>query len=293
MDLTILFEIVAKYGWWSIAMVAGVAVVYALTKIVTSKISHGVQDGMTMVGNKLAQSITSQLQELSSTTTSQVEMLSSNITKQNNELVKTISNQNERLLSYLMHKDVAEEEIHDAKVEKRMDIAENIIDKLREIMHISHSQRVFIIEFHNSYKNLSGTPFAKYTCTYEWFEKGLDQISSRISGLPYSTMAKIVGDVKRSDNHQKLYTDMKKMEADNPQLFSLVKDKRTTAVFYNMLYDENNKMMGMLVIEWQLKAFREEIFYDAKMPKILADESIQLSTWLNLQGPSIESEEID
>ena len=42
-----------------------------------------------------------------------------------------------------------------------------------------------------------------------------------------------------------------------------------------MLYDENNKMMGMLVIEWQLKTFREEIFYDAKMPKIFADESIQ------------------
>lgn len=282
MNFSTIFEMVAHYGWSSVAIVACIGLLYIGIKIISSKLADNVKDGMESIADKLSVNIAKQN-----------EVLSDSISKQNNELVKTISNQNERLLSYLMHKDVAEEEIHDAKVEKRMNIAENIIDKLREIMHITHSQRVFIIEFHNSYKNLSGTPFAKYTCTYEWFEKGLDQISSKISGLPYSTMAKIVGDIKRSDNHQILYTDIKKMEEDNPQLFSLVKDKRTITVFYNMLYDENNKIMGMLVIEWQIKAFKKEIFYAAKMPKILADESIQLSTWLNLQGPSIESEEID
>ena len=29
------------------------------------------------------------------------------------------------------------------------------------------------------------------------------------------------------------------MEEENPHLFSLVKDSRTTAIFYNTLYDEN------------------------------------------------------
>jgi hypothetical protein len=173
-----------------------------------------------------------------------------------------------------------------------MDVAETIINKLREIMMTAHAQRAFIIEFHNSYKNLAGSPFAKYTCTYEWFDKGLEQISTKIVALPYSTMAKIVGDVKRTGNHQIIYTDMIKMEDENPQLFSLVKDSRTLAVYYRMLYDEHNKMMGMLVLEWQ-KDFDLPIWEHAKMTEYLTEECIKISNWLNIQGPSFNTKEID
>ena len=159
-----------------------------------------------------------------------------------------------------MNRDIANNEIHDRYVEQRMDVAESIIDELKDIMNKTHSQRAFVIEFHNSYKNLAGSPFAKYTCTFEWFDKGLEQIGTKIVGLPFSTMAKIVGDVKRTGKHQKLYTDMEQMENENPQLFSLLKDNRTTAIFYNTLYDDNNKMMGMLVIEWQTPLFTEKLW---------------------------------
>ena len=281
MDFSSLFEMITTYGWESVAILTVLGLIYIAFKFIGSKIADNVKDGMEAIADKLSENISNQN-----------ETLSNNISNQNNELIRAISNQNERLLSYLMHKDTAEEEIHDRRVERRMEFAENIIDKLKDIMHVAHAQRAFIIEFHNSYKNLSGSPFAKYTCTYEWFEKGLEQISTKISGLPYSTMAKIVGDIRRTGKHQKLYTDLLKMESENPQLFSLVKDPRTTAIFYNILYDENNKMMGMLVIEWQVK-FDEKLFVSADISKILAEESIQLSTWLNLQGPTIESEVLD
>ncbi len=281
MDFSSLFEMITTYGWQSVAILIVLGLVYVAFKFIGSKIADNVKDGMEAIADKLSENISNQN-----------ETLSNNISNQNNELIRAISNQNERLLSYLMHKDTAEEEIHDRRVEKRMKFAENIMDKLKEIMHILHAQRVFIVEFHNSYKNLAGSPFAKYTSTYEWFDKGLEQISTKISGLPYSTMAKIVGDVKRTGKHQKLYTDIPKMESENPQLFSLAKDPNTKAVFYNILYDENNKMMGMLVVEWQVK-FNEKTFVNGNMSKILAEESIQLSTWLNLQGPTIESEVLD
>lgn len=281
MEFSSFFEVIATYGWESVAIALTLGLIYLALKFIGTKIADNVQTGMETVGEKISTNIVNQN-----------EALSASITNQNNELIKAISNQNERLLSYLMHKDVVEEELHDRRVEKRMEFAENINDKLKEIMHLTHSQRAFIIEFHNSYKNLAGSPFAKYTCTYEWFDKGLDQISTKISGLPYSTMAKIVGDVKRTGKHQKLYTDIEKMEIENPQLFSLVKDPRTKAIFYNSLYDENNKLTGMLVIEWQNK-FNKDVFYDAKMDHVVAEESIQLSTWLNLIGPTIESEILD
>ena len=293
MELSTFFEIIGKYGWWSILIAAGIGLIYILVKLVANKITDGVKGGMNDVANKLTDTVTYQLQEMSSSNFNQMEMLSNNIAKQNTELVKAISNQNEKLLSYIMHKDTASAEIHDRQVEKRIEVAESIIDKLKDIMNKTHSVRAFIIEFHNSYKNLAGSPFAKYTCTYEWFDKGLEQISTKIVGLPYSTMARIVGDVRRTGKHQKLYTDMKKMEDENPQLFSLVKDPRTTAIFYNTLYNEDNVMMGMLVIEWQTSLFTEKLWTGADMPNIIAQDAAELSMCINLQGPSIEPIELD
>ena len=292
MEFEALFEVISKYGWWSLVIAAGMGLIYICVKLVANKITDGVKGGIDDIANRLTTTVTNQLQEMSSSSSSQMEMLSSNITKQNNELIKAMGVQNEKLLSYIINNGRASEELHDRRVEKRMSIAESIIDKLKEIMHLTHGKRAFIIEFHNSYKNLAGSPFAKYTCTYEWFDKGLEQIGSKIVGLPYSSMARIVGDVKRTGNHQKLYVNMEQMENENPQLFSLLKDTRTSAVFYNTLYDEDNKMMGMLVVEWQ-GTFREDVFIDAKMSETLAQESLQLSMWLNLQGPTIESEELD
>lgn len=281
MELSSFFDMIAQYGWSSILIALGIGFVYIAFKFIGNKIADNVRDGMESIADRLSKNISNQN-----------ETLSSNITKQNGELVKAISSQNERLLSYIMNKDIVSADIHDAQVEKRIEIAESIIDKLKEVMNKCRAQRAFIIEFHNSYKNLAGSPFAKYTSTFEWFDKGLEQISTRISGLPYSTMAKIVGDVKRTGKHQKLYTDIKKMEEQNPQLFSLVKDERTKAIFYNTLYDDNNKMMGMLVLEWQIP-FHNELFEEANMPNIIAQDAAQLSMWINLQGPSIESVELD
>jgi hypothetical protein len=292
MDLSTLFEIIGKYGWWSLLIAACMGLIYICVKLVANKITDGVKGGMDDIANKLTGTVSNQLQEMSSTNSSQLEMLSQNIAKQNNELVKAISNQNEKLLSYIMNYGKAAQDIHDKYVEERMNIAETINNKLKEIMYTAHSQRAFIIEFHNSYKNLAGSPFAKYTCTYEWFDKGLEQISTKIVALPYSTMAKIVGDVRRTGKHQIIYTDMIKMEEENPQLFSLLKDTRTLAVYYRMLYDEHNKMMGMLVLEWQ-QDFDLPIWKRAKMTEYLTEECIKISNWLNIQGPLFNTKEID
>ncbi len=292
MELSTLFEIIAKYGWWSIAIAAGIGAVYLFVKFLANKLTHSMKHGLEDMGGNITKSITKQMETMSESTATQVEMLSNNIAKQNNELVKAISNQNEKLLSYIMHSKQVADEIHDKRVELRMDIAETIINRLREIMMTAHAQRAFIIEFHNSFKNLGGTPFAKYTCTYEWFDKGLDQIGSKCVAMPYSSMARIVGDVKRTGVHQKLYTDIDLMKNENPQLFSLLGDPKTLAIFYNMLYDDNNKMTGMLVLEWQTD-FDIHVWNRAKMPGYLSRESIQISTWLNLKCQSIESNETE
>jgi hypothetical protein len=153
MELSTLFEIIGKYGWWSLLIAAGMGLIYICVKLVASKITDGVKGGMDDIAHKLTGTVANQLQEMSSTNSSQLEMLSQNIAKQNNELVKAMGIQNEKLLSYIMHSKQAADDIHDKKVEQRMDVAETIINKLREIMMTAHAQRAFIIEFHNSFKN--------------------------------------------------------------------------------------------------------------------------------------------
>ena len=160
MDFTTVFEAIAKYGWGSVAIIGCIDLIYIGVRLIGNKIANNVKDGMENIADKLSENISQQN-----------EVLSTNIAKQNGELVKAISSQNERLLSYIMNKDTANAEIHDRQVEKRIEVAESINEKLKDIMNKTHAVRAFIIEFHNSYKNLAGSPFAKYTCTYEWFDK--------------------------------------------------------------------------------------------------------------------------
>ena len=134
MELSTFFEIIGKYGWWSLLMAAGIGLIYILVKFITNKITNGVRGGMDDIATKLTGSVATQLQQMSSTNSSQIEMLSNNIAKQNTELVKAISSQNERLLSYIMNRDIVNNEIHDRYVEHRMDVAESIINELKDII---------------------------------------------------------------------------------------------------------------------------------------------------------------
>ena len=74
---------------------------------------------------------------------------------------------------------------------------------------------------------------------------------------------------------------------------SLLKDNGTTAIFYNILYDDNNKMMGMLILEWQTPLFTEDLWVNADLPNIIAQDAAQLSMLINLQGPTIDSIEYE
>ena len=52
-------------------------------------------------------------------------------------------------------------------------------------------------------------------------------------------------------------------------------------------------MMGMLVLEWQTPLFTEDLWVNANMPNIIAQDAAQLSMLINLQGPTIDSIEYE
>ena len=46
MELSTFFEIIGKYGWWSLLIAAGIGLIYILVKLVANKITNGVRGGM-------------------------------------------------------------------------------------------------------------------------------------------------------------------------------------------------------------------------------------------------------
>ena len=253
-----IFEIFNNYGWWSLLGVAAIGGMYLLFQFLSKKITGDVTDGMEKIANRMTQSIADQ----------------------NKELVKGLSAQNEKLIDFIVAGKQNDDNQHEGMLEERMELAEDINTKLKDIMHIHNAQRAFIIEFHNSYKNLSGVPFAKYSCTYEWFEKGLAPFSNRCLGLPFSSMSRIVADILKTPEKQKCYTDLVKMEEENPTLFSMLADAETntTGVVYTAMFDNKNTLIGLLVLEYQ-RPIKEK---DVNMNELRL-ETAELTSILNLR----------
>lgn len=187
------------------------------------------------------------------------EKLTQQISEQNNTLTKCIVDQQKDLINYLINKENEDQENHNNMITDRMNLAEEVNQKLKDIMNIHGAQRAFILEFHNTSYNLSGLPFAKYSCNYEWFDRGMIPLGDKCIGLPFSSISTVVKDVLKSDTQQKIYKDLNEIELSNPMLHSLLKDIDAKGMIYNGLFDKNNQLVGLLVLEYVDEFNPEEI----------------------------------
>lgn len=225
----ILFEIGDKYGLWGIVGLVFCMGLFLLIKWLGSKLSSDVSTSMEKIGEKLTTQISSQ----------------------NDKLINTIVGEQKQLLNHIIESKNNVKENHTLMLAERINLTEDINSSLKDIMYIHHAQRALIIEFHNSYNNLSGVPFAKYSCTFEWFEKGLQPLTTKLNSLPFSMLSKVVSDILNEKNGIKIYSDIDKMEEENPALFAACKDNRTKAIVYSTMYDRNNVLIGLLILEYQ------------------------------------------
>ena len=69
--------------------------------------------------------------------------------------------------------------------------------------------------------------------------------------MPFGSIAKVVYDVINSDTQQVIYTNISKLEEENPSLVSIFREPKTKAIVYTGMYDKNNILIGLLVLEYQ------------------------------------------
>ena len=223
-----LYDIFLTYGWGGLIGIAFLILLIYNGKVIVKKLTNSMTSGLEDVGKKMTDEMTSQ----------------------NQKLVDTIISQQDKLLDHIINSKSEEKLNHNSMLEKRIELSDEISTSLREIGLTHNSQRAFILEFHNSYQNLSGTPFAKYSCTYEWFEKGIEPIQFKCKDLPFSSLSRVVSNLLKSKNQQVIFDDMEKFERACPGLFAMLKDDRTKQVIYTSMYDKNNILIGLLVLEY-------------------------------------------
>lgn len=254
--MSVFFEIWDKYGWVGIGGLLLCMILFILIKKLGNKISCEMTSGLEKVGEKLTDQIS----------------------KQNDKLMDSMVEQQKQLIDYLITEKKSNQTRHNDMINDKEDLAVDINDYLKDIMNIHNSQRAYILEFHNHNENLSGTPFVKYSCKYEWFEPGYDPLMGVCKDMAFSSIAQITKDVRQSENQCVIYTDINKFTKANPSISYYIKNESTKAYVFKALYDKNNILIALLVLEYNYEIDPSKI----KFNKLLV-ESAELTQLINLR----------
>lgn len=254
MDLSNLLSLISQYGWSSIFIAAAIGIIYIAVKLIIKHISTDLNAGIDKIASELT----------------------TNLATQNDHIVDVITTQNDKLIDYITKRDDNKVITHATMLEERMVYAEEINDKLKDIRVTLGACHVMIFEFHNSYQNLSGTPFAKYSCTYESFALGKTPLCSKVSGYPFSIISSVVKDILSSDSRQVIYNTKEEI-LKSPLIYDMDSRNETKALIYNAMFDNNNNMIGVLTI-----VFDKEIDDKLNLEE-LKIETAQITSILNLR----------
>ena len=229
--MDVIFKIFLEYGWWGILGIVLCLGLYFTGKYITKRLTKTISSDMAEVGKQLTTEISSQ----------------------NKELVTTIMQQHDKLINHMINHENDRKINHNTMLGERMLITEDIKNSLRDIGQIHNCQRVFIVEFHNSYQNLSGTPFAKFSCTYEWCDRGFSSVQFAIKDLQFSALSGAISKVYKSNTQQLVYYDIDEFIQDCPALSAAFEAFPCKTMVCTAMYDRDNIMIGALVLEWNYK----------------------------------------
>lgn len=251
-----IINIFEKFGWWGVLGIFVSLLLFIGAKWIAKKLSQDVESGLEKVGTKLTEQMS----------------------KQNDTLTKVIVDQQERLFEHLLSEKKTEQSRHTNMINDKEDLAVDINNYLKDIMNIHNSQRAYILEFHNHNENLSGTPFVKFTCKYEWFEQGYDPLINTVKDMAFASLAQIVKEVRHSESQCVIYTDMGKFSKSNPSIAYYIKGEDSQSFIFKGLYDKNNILIALLVLEYNYVIDQTKVKYN----KLLV-EGAELTQMINLR----------
>lgn len=245
-----LFNLIQEYGWSTILIFFLIGIIFIGVKYSIKKIENDVEN----VSDKIAL-------KLSENSSEQNKILIGAINKQHEKYVNIMNEQNSKMFNIIIAAKEKELDIHTNKLHDRIILTEDINAKLREIGYKYKADRVSILEFHNTSQNLVGVPFAKYSCNFEWINKGSISLQAKCQSLPFSMISCIVKDIFESGGCYKQYKDINVFNDKSSGLFTVLKEVHCKSLIYNAIYDDKNNIIGLLALEYH-NQFDENIDMD-------------------------------
>lgn len=253
MDIPYFLGILEKYGWLGVVTVILGAIIFVLIKFILSKFKDNFSNMSKDLSTTIAESMA----------------------KQNNALVNTINTQNERLIDFFIKTNSDEKVAHSTMLEDKMNISGDVTDKIKDLTNYTNADRVSILEFHNSSNNLLGVPFAKFSCTYEWFKPGIVPLMTKLSGLQFSLIGSVVRAILDGNRKYIIYDSIADIKYENPALFYELEQSKVKSIMFFAMYDNKNCMCGLLSIEYHNGKINKDILnYDEIIYDVLRVTSL-------------------
>lgn len=237
-----LIKIFDAYGLSGLIMVGLAVVIYLF---INKKMNDSEKKTADILSTSLSQMTTSITTTIIDQNKNLVDKLLQNTATSEHEMVNLLSSTLEK-----MQQDKEEE--HKKSIKQRIDIGEPIQKKLYEMMNYYHASRCSILEFHNSKENLNGLSFVWFDMHYEQKQRNVKSISLRCKDIQVSMLTQVIAKIYMR-NGIAIYNEkeIKDLEKLSPLLYEwLTKDLNCTSAIFIGIYDSNNNVIGLVVIEY-------------------------------------------
>lgn len=239
MDSKVLGDVFMQFGWPGLIVFAAIVGLFFWLKYLLDKSSKKTSD--TLVAG--------------------FTNLSNDMSKHNDKLLEALINQNktntEALLAVvntaLVKHDKQTKATYDKNLKLRESVSHKIKQKMHDLLNRYNCDRAFILEFHNSKQNMTGLSFLWYDMTFEEIAKGVKTIQSQWKDQEASALLPIVEDINNEDGI-KIYhiEDLEALQKTSTVLYHRLRIERNLqeAIMVG-LYDSNNQIIGILILEYE------------------------------------------
>lgn len=230
-----ILEFFNNYGWPGIVAIVLIIVIYWL---ITQK-DKSTKDTITTGFDKLANSISNQNEHL-------IDSITRSNEKTQEELLNLVK-------TTLSERDSTIKSNHDKSLDRRFMISEEIGNILWDTMNLYNCQRAIVIEFHNSKENLNGLSFLWYDVQYEKQQRDVISISNKARNLQASNIVPIINKVNNTPGNIVILNsdEIEKLYNESTVLYSQFKELNVEHVIYSGIYSSDNKLIGLIALEYQ------------------------------------------
>lgn len=171
--------------------------------------------------------------------------------KENSVFLKTV------VMGALQDKSSSDFSKHNDNLDYRLKISNIIATKIHDLLNRYNADRAFILEFHNSKQNLSGLSFLWYDMVYEEIAKGINLIQSGYKDQEVSTLLPIINDINDNYGYKIYYLDdLERLQNTSMALYHRLRvERQLTEAIMVGLYNASNRLLGILVLEYEEDSF--------------------------------------